>query len=104
MRNNIFRIVLFIALCISILGILFISLNRDINERIAENPYLTEDYYTVKEYQGKVAIFNNKSNLPLNIFDTYVSTLPQHDRMLLEEGITIESTEELQRIIEDYTS
>ena len=74
------------------------------NRRIAENPYLAEDYYTVKVYQGKVAIFNNKSNLPLNIFDTYVSTLPQHDRMLLEEGITIENTEELQRIIEDYTS
>lgn len=71
---------------------------------IAENPYLAEDYYTVKEYQGKVAIFNSKSNLPLNIFDTYVSTLPQHDRMLLEEGITIENIEELQRIIEDYTS
>ncbi|MBR4891359.1 MAG: hypothetical protein IKU15_08760, partial [Clostridia bacterium] len=86
MRNNVFKIVLFIALCISILGILFISLNRDMSRSIAENPYLAEDYYTVKEYQGKVAIFNSKSNLPLNIFDTYVSTLPQHDRMLLEEG------------------
>ena len=91
MRNNVFKIVLFIALCISILGILFISLNRDMSRSIAENPYLAEDYYTVKEYQGKVAIFNSKSNLPLNIFDTYVSTLPQHDRMLLEEGITIEN-------------
>ena len=99
-----FWYVVFAVICITILGVLFVTMNNQINEKIIENPYLADDYYTISEYQGKVAVFDNKSKLPLNIFDTYVATLPQHDRALLKEGITVTSTDELQRIIEDYTS
>ena len=99
-----FWYVVFAVICITILGVLFVTMNNQINEKIIENPYLADDYYTISEYQGKVAVFDNKSKLPLNIFDTYVATLPQHDRALLKEGITVTSTDELQRIIEDDTS
>lgn len=104
LRNKTFWYVVFAVICITVFGVLFITLNNNITERTIENPYLADDYYTISEYQGKIAVFDNKSRLPLNIFDTYVSTLPQHDRMLLEEGIKVQSTEELQKIIEDYTS
>ena len=75
------------------------------NKRIRENPYIPPiDYYTITEYQGKIAVFKNSDAIPMDVYDSYVSALPQHDRELLKSGIRTESTSELQKIIEDYTS
>lgn len=104
MKNKIFWLVVFAVLTITVLGVLFVTLDKDIENKIIENPYLMEDYYTLSEYKGKIAVFKNQESIPIDIYDVYVSTLPQHDRNLLEKGIRIETTEELQRLIEDYTS
>ena len=104
MRNKVFWIVVFAVITITVLGVLFMTLDKDLDEKVVENPYLINDYYTMSEYKGKIAVFKNGENVPIDIYDVYVSTLPQHDRTLLEEGIRIETPEELQRIIEDYTS
>ncbi len=104
MRSKTFWIVVFTVLTITVLGVLFVTLNKDVQEKVIENPYLMNDYYTMAEYKGKIAVFKNNENVPIDIYDVYVSTLPQHDRILLEKGIKIETPEELQSIIEDYTS
>lgn len=104
MRNKIFWLVVFAVLTITVLGVLFVTLDKDINEKVIENPYLIDDYYTLSEYKGKIAVFRNQESIPIDIYDVYVSTLPQHDRTLLEKGIHIETPEELQKLIEDYTS
>ena len=104
LRNKVFWIVVFAVLTITVLGVLFVTLDKDVQEKVVENPYLIEDYYTLSEYKGKIAVFRNQENIPIDIYDVYVSTLPQHDRTLLEKGIHIETPEELQRLIEDYTS
>ncbi len=104
MKNKIFWLVVFAVLTITVLGVLFVTLDKDIENKIIENPYLMEDYYTLSEYKGKIAVFKNQESIPIDIYDVYVSTLPQHDRNLLEKGIRIETPEELQRLIEDYTS
>ena len=102
-RNR--KIFLFFILCIIILFVLYFLLNRDMNEYIRENPYIPPiDYYTITEYQGKIAVFKNDDTIPIDVYDSYVSVLPQHDRELLQKGIRTESTSELQKIIEDYTS
>ena len=102
-RNR--KIFLFFILCIIILFVLYFLLNRDMNEYIRENPYTPPiDYYTITEYQGKIAVFKNDDTIPIDVYDSYVSVLPQHDRELLKNGIRTESTSELQKIIEDYTS
>lgn len=80
------------------------TLDKDLEEKVIDNPYLANDYYTIAEYQGKIAVFKNGENVPMDIYNVYVSTLPQHDKTLLEQGIKIETPEELQKIIEDYTS
>ncbi|MBE6804466.1 MAG: hypothetical protein E7528_06175 [Ruminococcaceae bacterium] len=104
MRNKIFWLVVFAVLTITVLGVLFVTLDKDVQEKVIENPYLLDDYYTLSEYKGKIAVFRNQETVPTDIYDVYVSTLPQHDRTLLEKGIRIETPEELQRLIEDYTS
>ena len=104
MRNKIFWLVVFAVLTITVLGVLFVTLDKDVEEKVIENPYLINDYYTMAEYKGKIAVFKNNDSVPMDVFDVYVSTLPQHDRTLLENGIHIETSEELQKLIEDYTS
>ena len=104
MRNKIFWLVVFVVIAITASGVLFVTLDKDIDEKVVENPYLLEDYYTLSEYKGKIAVFRNQESVPIDIYDVYVTTLPQHDRTLLEKGIHIETSEELQKLIEDYTS
>ena len=58
----------------------------------------------LKEYDGKIAIFRNEDTQPLNIYDSYVSVLPQSDQEKLKSGITVSNTDDLQKVIEDYTS
>ncbi len=61
-----------------------------------------QDYYTVKEYQGKVAVFEKDSENPMDVLDVYVAQLPETDRTQLHDGIIIETKEKLARLIEDY--
>ena len=60
--------------------------------------------YTIKDYNGKVAVFENDNTYPQNVYDSYTSVLPENDQKRLREGIVVTNTAELQRIIEDYTS
>ena len=105
MKKKHTKIILFSALCICVIAGLFMVLNRDIENNIIENPYTPiNDYYTVTEYQGKIAVFKNTDTIPLEVYDTYIEYLPEHDRLLLKDGIRANSLGELQKIIEDYTS
>lgn len=63
---------------------------------------ITEDkkIYEVKEYNGKIGVFENEALI--YTLDVYVFTLPKNDRQLLSNGIKAENKEELYRILEEY--
>lgn len=63
----------------------------------------TTPLYTVKEYNGSIGVFYGASDKPALVYDIPVYTLPDADRQLLKDGISAESSDELNRIIEDYT-
>ena len=67
------------------------------NEEILSN---SETVYTVKEYNGKIGIYENGALV--YTLDKYVFTLPEYDKKLLSSGITIHTEEELYKIIEEY--
>ena len=69
------------------------------SEPLPEEP---SEGYLVKEYQGKIGIFST-DGLLLEIIDTYVKTLPEADRTLLGEGISVKTREELNSLVEDYS-
>ncbi len=99
------KLVIFSVFSLFILATLFIQLNNDIEKReIEELTDNTPTYYTIKEHDGKVAIFRNDDTQPFNVYDSYVSVLPQSDQEKLKSGITVSNTEDLQQVIEDYTS
>lgn len=60
--------------------------------------------YLLKEYNGKLAVFEQGSDLPYKEFDININTLSDYDKELLEIGITADSREKIRQLIEDYTS
>lgn len=59
--------------------------------------------YTVKEYEGKIAVFRENGELPLYVLDSpYIRDLPQYDRELLKIGVKADNNTELLEILEDY--
>lgn len=60
--------------------------------------------YLLKEYEGRLALFDEEGNKPSVIFKVYTDNLPDMDKFKLKEGIYAESYEELLRMIEDFTS
>ncbi len=60
--------------------------------------------YRVSVFNGKLAVFDGSSKIPYKVYDTYINTLPEEDKETLTEGITVNSSAELMKIIEEYTS
>lgn len=84
----------------------FATLSREANAaaEISSSTPVGEPLYVIRDYWGKIAIFEKDGVSPMRILDTYTSTLPAFDRAELEAGIAISSQEELWQRIEDYTS
>lgn len=61
-------------------------------------------YRVLGEWDGRVAVFLPQSTSPEQVYDTWVSSLPDADRARLSDGIAVYSAAELQRAVEDYTS
>ena len=113
-----------ILLIVSILGISILSKrqNEPSIKTVVETVLSTEEVYIfvqmppkdatedsgevlfiVREYEEKIGIFDRNGKL-LRIIDIYTKTLPKTDRALLREGIELRSQEELDSLIEDYSS
>lgn len=65
---------------------------------------LTEKYFIVKDFYGKIAVFENDSDEPIKITDSFISYLPEYDRQQLKNGVRADSEKELKRLLEDYCS
>ena len=68
-------------------------------------PQELEHLYTIKEHQGRVAVFSAADpDNPVMILNTLVRHLPAYDRLQLQEGIRVYTYQELEARIEDYTT
>ena len=61
-----------------------------------------EEGWIMKAYSDRIGIFKKDGTL-LYVLDTYIKNLPEADRVLLGEGIPIETKSQLYSLIEDYT-
>ena len=60
--------------------------------------------YVVKEYEGIIGVFLPGSDVPIQLLDVFVETLPASDRALLAKGISVTGKAALQSLLEDYGS
>ncbi len=104
MKRKIYKYFIFFTICLCVGVVLFFNLSNEVNVEAQQQTPKSNVYYLVSEYEGKIAVFKNDSTIPFEIYDTYISSLPRHDRLLLEKGIHASTKQELQDIIEDYTS
>lgn len=68
------------------------------------DPPVRDYLYIIKEFEGRVAVFGEDPDHPELILDTLVRHLPAYDREQLQEGIEVQTAEDLAARIEDYTS
>ncbi len=59
-----------------------------------------EIYYVLKEYNGKIGVYENESLI--YTLDIYVFTLAEVDKQLLKDGIIVSTKEKLYELIEEY--
>ena len=57
--------------------------------------------YTIRDYGGKVAVFEAESETPLVVYEIYTHLLPENDIELLRRGIKVATQEQLQTRLED---
>ena len=67
-------------------------------------PVLLALYLLLGSWKGYVALFENGSEEPRQIFPCPVSALPDPDRTALEQKIPIRNQRDLQQVLEDYLS
>lgn len=60
--------------------------------------------FKLSEYEGKIAVFELGSKEPVEVFDVYLTSLPQNEQNKIKSGLYAENESELQTLIEDYTS
>lgn len=96
---------IFIISFIIFLSLGFITLNLtkiNAHEAISQQP--EQEYYVLKNHNGKIALFSSKSEIPIKIYDIYTKSLPEKDTQELNKGITAKSEAELNKLLETYLS
>lgn len=97
-----------IVLASSVTSIIFSSKAENaVAAEVSRNVSHTEKpsySYIIKEYNGKLAVFETGSDVPFRITELDISTLPISDQTILNNGIEVSDSKELSRILEDYCS
>lgn len=74
------------------------------NPAAAERNEQSEKGYIVRDYKGKIAVFRTGESLPLKVTRTRTVSLPRQDAKKLKEGIAVETSRDMEKVLEDYCS
>ena len=66
--------------------------------------FLLAFYLLLGSWKGYVALFEKGSEEPRQIFPCQVASLPEADRIALEQKIPLRNQRDLQQALEDYLS
>ena len=58
----------------------------------------------LRAFEGRVALFVDGEDLPVEVYDVPIETLPPEEQQRLQNGIMIESEEMLWELLENYNS
>lgn len=60
--------------------------------------------YTLRDYNGKLALFIGDEDIPSEVYDVMTKSFGEEDREMLRRGIIVDTEEEMRGLVEDYTS
>ena len=85
--------------------VLIYSITQTNNVNITAKPQSeTKIQYTLKDYNGQIALFVGDEINPKEIYNTFTTSLPLEDANDIRNGITVYSEEELNELLENYLS
>ena len=92
-----------ILLIIPLLLLLLLACSK-VDTKLKTDSELTSEpqIYIVKEFNGRVAVFQSENDSPVQILDCIIKDLPPDAVKALATGIEVNSINELQKIIEAY--
>ncbi len=76
--------------------------NYESTEPVTEAHYT--EIYTLRDYNGYIALFIGDSQKPFRVYEVMTDTLPKIDATELMKGITVHSSKELEEKLSDYLS
>lgn len=71
------------------------NINQDLQKK---------EYFIAKKYEDKIAIFKSTSSEPIKILNIHFNTLTEQDKKSIENGVILNSEQELKKFIEDFDS
>ena len=105
LKKPLFITILLTLLTVSYSVVINIYIKSSIKNYLSKSDVSTTSIsYIIGEYDGKVAVFKENDDSPVEIFNAYTNMLPLEDAKALKSGIRVHSEDELNRIIEDYIS
>ena len=87
-----------------------IGIGAGLSQRATERPATAESTtaepggYVLRDCNGRIAVYARGKETPYEIFNIYTDSLPPADAEALREGIEIETPEELNKKLEEFTS
>jgi len=97
---KIISIAVFTVLCLGFAAFnIFNFVYEDRQIQVYEN-----EKYVIGVYEERVAVFAQGDSIPIEVYDVYVSTLPETDQRELKKGVKVFGKIKLKQLIEDYTS
>lgn len=105
-RKNplVLKAIKYIEIFVLALSLSAFASDRTATEITPENHTVISAQYRLSEYDGRIAVFENDSSMPFEVFDVYVSSLPYNEQVIIRNGLTASTKAQLQQLIEDYTS
>lgn len=81
-----------------------VSAPSDVSVPSAPSASTSQSGYLLREYEGKIALYVLPSDTPEEIYDIYVSLLPETDIARLQKGIPADTRAEAEAYLADFDS
>ena len=85
----------------SAFAMVYIRFGRDANRHTDQG---TPAAYTLGVWEGQLAVFEGDAAFPNKLYEVPISALPSAEQEKLRQGIVVQTIDELQLLLEDYTS
>jgi hypothetical protein len=104
-NRKVLKAVKILILCVLLLSLaVFAKTGNNAENKNYKADEKTAVSYKISDYDGRIAVFNASNNEIIEVFDVYLSSLPYDEQNEIKSGIFAQNKQELQKIIEDFTS
>jgi len=102
MKKIIFAWSMFVVIAILSVGLLQYAENKSSAEAMPSAEQSVQ--YTVKEHNGRIAVFVGNEAIPIKYLEIDVSNLREYDKKQFETGITLDTLKDVLILEEDFSS